>query len=48
MPSAEERNAVQHLLLEIFQVEVNDWRDVQGDELRYHQAADDDQAQRAS
>ena len=44
--SAEEREAVQHLLLEFFEVEVDRRRDKQRDELRHDQPADDDQAQR--
>src|SRR6185295_7665957 len=46
VPGAEERYAVEHSLLEPFQVEVDDRRDVQGDELRHDEPADDDQAER--
>ena len=37
---AEEAGAVQHLLLELFQVEINGRRDVERDELRDDQPAD--------
>src|SRR6476646_2323567 len=45
---AEEAGAVEHLLLEILQIQVNGRRDVQRDELRDDQSADDDQSQRAA
>ena len=43
---AEEGRAVQHLLLELLEVEVDHRRDVERDELGDDQAADDDQAER--
>ena len=42
----EERRAVQHLLLEFFQVQVNHRRHVERDELRDDEPADDHQAER--
>src|SRR5437762_2546125 len=36
----EEAHAVEHLLLELLQVQIDDWSHVEGDELRHHQPAD--------
>src|SRR5581483_7506937 len=45
---AEKRRAVQKFFLEVFQVEINDRRDEERDELGNDQAADDDQAEGAA
>ena len=46
--AAEERNAVEHVFLEPFQPEINHRRDVERDQLRNDQPADDDQAKRTA
>ena len=46
MPGVEERRAVQHLLLELLEVEVDRGRDEERDELRDDEAADDDETER--
>src|SRR5947207_5626449 len=46
MRRAEERRAIQDFLLKIFQVEVNHRSDVESDELRHDQPADDYQSKR--
>src|SRR4051812_38823100 len=44
-PRTQEGHLVEHLFLELLQVEVDDRRDVEGDELRHHQTADDGETQ---
>src|ERR1019366_8134802 len=42
----EKVGAIEHVFLEIFEIEIDCWRDVERDELGDEQAADDDQTQR--
>ena len=46
MPRAKEGGAVQDVFLELFEVKIDDRRDVERDELGNYQAADNDQAER--
>jgi hypothetical protein len=45
---AEEGHPVEHLLLELFEIEIDDGRDVECDELRYYEATYDDESQRSA
>src|SRR5258705_12278121 len=46
MPRMEERRAVQYLILELLEVQIDHRSDIQSDELGYHQSADDDHTER--
>src|SRR5438309_341684 len=46
VPRTEERGAVEYLLLKLFEVKIDYRRDVERDELRNHQAADNHQPER--
>ena len=48
MTRPEEREAVQHFLLELFQVEIDGRRHIEGDKLRDNQSPYDHQSQRAT
>src|SRR4029077_13128635 len=42
--AAEERHLIEHVLLEPFEPEIDDWRDKERDQLRENQATHDDQS----